>query len=236
MQDLFAGRLFKTRGSALLIGGIAAVVAAILLVAYLSSYRSSVNSSSRPMPVLVAKKLIPRGTSGTVVAQEGLYQATTVPKNQLKDAAIADPAAINDRVTATDIYPGQQLTQDDFSTESSGAVTALISGAQRAISVPVDAAHGLIGQVNAGDHVDVYVGLSQQTTTPVMKLLASNILVLVPPSSGSSDAVLRVSGAQAAKFAYSVDNARLWLVLRPQLGATPTPPTSITAASLGVTK
>ena len=62
MQDVFAGRLFKTRGGAVLIGGVAAVLAAILLVVYLHSYRSSVNSGSRPMTVLVAKSLIPKGT------------------------------------------------------------------------------------------------------------------------------------------------------------------------------
>ena len=42
-----------------LIGGVAAVLAAILLIVYLHSYRSSVNSGTRPMTVLVAKSLIP---------------------------------------------------------------------------------------------------------------------------------------------------------------------------------
>ena len=49
MQDVFAGRIFKTRGGAVLIGGAAAVLAAILLVVYLHSYRSSVNSGTRPI-------------------------------------------------------------------------------------------------------------------------------------------------------------------------------------------
>src|SRR5947199_4196965 len=108
MQDVFAGRLFKTRGGAVLIGGVAAVLAAILLIVYLHSYRSSVNSGTRPMTVLVAKSLIPRGTSGSLVAQEGLYQVTTVPKDQLKALAVIDPGALAGRVTINDVYPGQQ--------------------------------------------------------------------------------------------------------------------------------
>jgi len=243
MQDVFAGRLFKTRGGAVLIGGVAAVLAAILLIVYLHSYRSSVDSGTRPMTVLVAKSLIPRGTAGSLIAQESLYQVTTVPKDQLKDLAIVDPSALNDRATVRDIFPGQQLTAADFSIEAANSIPSEIAGKARAIAIPVDTAHGLIGQVQAGDHVDVYVGLSSNGG-PVLKLLASNVLVLSPPSagtggtlassgtSGSSNAVLRVNTAQAAKFAFASDNGRIWLVLRPQVKVAPTPPSLVNAAAL----
>jgi Flp pilus assembly protein CpaB len=247
VQDVFQGRIFKTRGGAVLIGGVAAVLAAILLVVYLHSYRSSVDSGTRPTTVLVAKSLVPRGTSGTLIAQEGLYQVTTVPKDQLKDLAIADPAALNDRVTAVDVYPGQQLTQNDFTTEGANSIPSQITGDKRAIAVPLDSAHGLVGQLQAGDHVDVYVGLSQPGTVgggaaALIKLLASNVLVLSAPaagtsgtinsSSGSSNAILRVKASNAAKFAYAADNGRLWLILRPQVGAKRTPGSVVNSAGL----
>jgi Flp pilus assembly protein CpaB len=245
MQDVFAGRLFKTRGGAVLIGGAAAVLAAILLVVYLHSYRSSVNSGTRPTGVLVAKSLIPKGTAGTLLAQENLYQVTTVPKSQLKQLAIADPAALNDRVTVRDIYPGQQLTAADFSTENANSIPSLITGRNRAIAVPVDSSHGLAGQLQSGDHVDVYVGLSAGgqggVSGAIIKLLAPNVLVLSAPSAGggainsgssNSNAVLRVTTAEAAKFAYAADNGHLWLILRPRVGASLTPPSLVTAATL----
>ena len=175
------------------------MLAAILLIVYLQSYRSSVNSGKRPERVLVATSLIPQGTSGAVMAKKGLYQVTTVQKDQLKPLAIADPAAINDRVAAADIFPGQQLTQTDFTTEAGTSIPYQITGAERAIAIPVDSAHGLIGQVASGNFVDVYVGdprsgdLGSQTPGSVT-LLASNILVLVAPgSAGGSNAVLRVT-------------------------------------------
>ena len=127
-------RLLKNRGGAVLAGVLAALVAVILLVVYLHSYRSSVDSGKRPVRVLVATKLIPRGTSATLIAQQGLYQVTTVDKDQLQLQAILDPAAIQDRVAATDILPGQQLTQADFTTESPQSIPYEISGAQRAIA------------------------------------------------------------------------------------------------------
>ena len=242
MQEVFTGRIFKTRGGAVLIGGIAAVLAAILLIVYLHSYRSSVNSGTRPTSVLVAKSLIPRGTSGTLIAQQGLYQVTTVPKDQLKDLAIADPAALNDRITAADIYPGQQMTQSDFTTEGANSIPSQITGAKRAIAVPVDDVHGVGGQVQSGDHIDVYVALPSNGGV-VMKLLASNVVVLVAPSSSANggvtsdtgsggNAILKVTTSQAAKWAYAADNGTLWFVLRPQVGAKPTPPALVTANTL----
>lgn len=240
MQEVFAGRLFKTRGGAVLIGGVAAVLAAILLIVYLHSYRSSVNSGTRPMTVLVAKSLIPRGTSGALIAQEGLYQVTSVPKDQLKTLAVVDPAALGDRVTVSDIYPGQQITANDLSTEAVYSIPSQITGNKRAIAIPIDSAHGLTGTLATGDHVDVYMMLSG-TGSPVLKLLASNVVVLSPPtassngvggSAGGSNAILRVTTTTAAKFAYAADNGRLWFILRPQVAAKPTPPAVVTAAGL----
>jgi Flp pilus assembly protein CpaB len=227
-------RLFKNRSGALLAGAFAAVLAVILLIVYLHSYRSSVNSGKQPERVLVATKLIKQGTSGTLIAQQHLYQVTSVQKDQLKTLAIDDPSAIRDRVAASDIYPGQQLTQDAFTTESVTSIPYQLSGAQRAIAIPVDSAHGLIGQVSAGNFVDVYVGVAGASSAGgnLVTLLAPDILVLVAPGAGSSNAVLRVSDHQAPKFAFASDNARIWLVLRPQVGASRTPPQTATLASL----
>ncbi len=220
------GRLFKNRRGAVIAGLLAALLAVILLVLYLNSYRSSVNSGKQPERVLVATKLIQRGTSGTLIGRQKLYQVTTVQKDQLKALAISDPSALNDRVAANDIYPGQQLTQDEFTTESSSSIPYEITGTERAIAIPVDSAHGLIGQVSAGDYVDVYVGVGGTGTSQgsLVTLLQSDVLVLVAPGTGSSNAVLRVSTLAAPKFAYAADNARVWLVLRPQVGASRTPP------------
>ena len=234
MRNLFSGRLFRNRRGAILAAVAAAVLAAVLLVVYLNSYRSSVDSGKRAERVLVATALIPRGTSGDLIARKHLYQVTTVQKDQLKNFAISDPGTLNDRVSANDIFPGQQLTQSDFSTEVPSAIPYQLTGPERAIAIPFDSSHGMIGQVSSGDFVDVYVGVSGDTAAgTVLTLLASNILVLVAPSAASgSNAVLRVPAIQIPKFALAADNARLWLVLRPKVGATKTPPTTATLSSL----
>jgi len=237
MQDVFQGRIFKTRGGAVLIGAAAAVLAAILLVVYLHSYRSSVNSGARPVTVLVAKSLIPRGTSGSLIAEQHLYQVTTVPKDQLQELALVDPSALAGRATAVDVYPGQQLTDADFTTEGALSIPSQITGANRAIAIPADAVHGVAGQILAGDHIDIYVEVDANGG-PALKLLASNILVLVPQGTGSDGgpSVLRVKTQNAGKFAFAVDHGVLWFVLRPQVGAKPTTPTLVTSSTLLTSK
>jgi Flp pilus assembly protein CpaB len=238
----FSG-LFKTRRGALIISGVAALLAALLLIVYLRSYRSSVNAGARPERVLVAKRLITRGTAGLTIAQKGLYDITTVQKDQLEPFAIADPSAINGRVAAGDIYPGQQLTQPDFTTENADTIPYELTGAERAIAVPVDGVHGLIGQVLSGDYVDVYVGIAgisgasaaASSASTQVRLLKPDILVLDAPGTAATtaaDVVLRVSVNNAAEFAYAADNERIWLVLRPQIGASQTPAAAVTLATL----
>ncbi len=228
MQVLDPTRLFKNRGGAAIAAGIVALLAAILLLVYLQSYRSSLNSGKQPVVVLVANGMIPQGTSGTIIARKHLYQVTKVQKDQVKLFAIADPAAIKGRIAAADIFPGQQLTQGDFTTEATASIPYQITGTDRAIAIPVDSAHGLVGQVSAGNFVDVYVGVPGSAGASVT-LLASNILVLVAPG---GNAVLRIPTSEAPKFAFAADNAKIWLVLRPQVGASPTPPASATLANL----
>jgi Flp pilus assembly protein CpaB len=228
VENLAPSRLLKTRQGTIAIGVAAAVLAAILLLVYLSHYRNSVNGSTEPQTVLVAKSLIPKGTTGASLAEKNLFVVTTIPKDQLKPGAISDPAVLRGSVAAADIYPRQQLTMADFTVTSTGALAAQIKGAWRAIALPtLDAAHGLTPDIQAGDHVDVYGQLSSAVG---VGLLMGNVLVLASPTQSavgssapaSGNYVLRVPSSKAAKFAYVGQNGTFWLVLRPATGASGT--------------
>lgn len=73
------------------------------------------SGESSPVPVLVAKRLIPEGTSGAVIARRGMYVAAVLPCTETKAGAIADPADLLGTVATVDLFPGQQLTAADFS-------------------------------------------------------------------------------------------------------------------------
>jgi Flp pilus assembly protein CpaB len=228
VENLAPSRLLKTRQGTVVIGVAAAVLAAILLLVYLSHYRSSVKGSTEPVTVLVAKRLIPKGTTGASLAEKNLFVVTTIPKGDLKLGAISDPAVLQGKVTAADIYPLQQLTSGDFTTRSVGALAVQLTGGWRAIALPtLDSARGLAPDIQAGDHIDVYAQLRG-----VLGLVMANVLVLASPTQAtpgssapvSGNYILRVPSSKAAKFAFAGQNGTFWLVLRPASKARPTPP------------
>jgi Flp pilus assembly protein CpaB len=244
----YAQKLLQTRRGTTIAGAAAAVLAGLVLLLYLNQYRNSVNESGSEMTVLVAKSLIEKGTPGSVVGTKELFQTTEAPQAQLKDGAITDPATMRGRIAVRDIYPGQQITLSDFSASTTDALGTRIVDTQRAISVPLDSAHGMVDNVEAGDHVDVFVGFNvvplvgpaAGKAVPVIKVLLQDALVLESPkkhdsgtgSGDESNVVLRASRDQAAQIAWAVDNGKVWIVLRPRAGAAAQKPAIVNAESV----
>jgi pilus assembly protein CpaB len=225
--------LLATRRGTLIVALVCAAVAAVILVVAINSYRQSVTSANAQDTVLVANSLIQKGTSGAEVASAGRYTATKLSQKSVSVGAIADAATLQGKVAVSNILPGQQLTAADFAI--AGGVTAQLAANQRAISVPLDASHGLGGVVTTGDHVDLYVGFNATgqngVTGPVLRLLIPNVAVLsAPGSAGASggNIVLAVNDNQAAAVAYASDNGKIWLFLRPGNAQNP----SVTTATL----
>ena len=233
--------LTSTREGAFTLAAAAAVLAALLLLLFAHQYRNQVNDDAEASSVLVARSLIPKGSSGDVIASDQLLSPTKLKGSQVKSGAIVDPAILRGQVAVKDIYPGQQITAGDF-THSGETVVGRLRGNDRAISVPVDSAHGLVGQVQSGDHVDVLAGLAQGGSgRATLSTLVTNVLVLRAASGGgggavnrdeSSNIILRVSDANAVKIAFAADNGKVWIVLRPPTGATATKAGSVSQQSL----
>jgi Flp pilus assembly protein CpaB len=220
----------QSRGWTLALGIGAAALAAILLIAYLVQYRSSVNDSTAPSPVLVAKNLIPKGTSGTVIAEKQLFQAATLSKDDLKVGAISDPAYLNGRVAVADIFPGQQITTADLSVGLTDAIPTQLTGLQRAVAIQVDGSRGLVGFVSSGDRVDVYYQTGSNGGT-ILGLLAPNVLIMRAPT-GGAPAIIRADAPLAQKLALASDSGTLWFLLRPAGDAKNPPKKSITSTEL----
>src|SRR5690348_2766394 len=106
-------------------GAVAVGLAIVLLLVYLNHYRSSVKSENSTIPVLSAKVFIPAGTTAEAMAKKNLFEVAAIPKNQLKEGAVTDAAAIHGQVALSDIYPGQQLVATDFGTT---ATSSALSG------------------------------------------------------------------------------------------------------------
>jgi pilus assembly protein CpaB len=226
---------------------VAAAIAGMLIVFFLQQYRQNVDDGGVPTPVLVAEQLIEQGASGDSVGANGLFKTTDVPRDELKKGAVTDAGTLRGKVAVADILPGQQLTAADFKGAGRGIVTKLAAD-QRAIAVPLDSAHGLVGKVGKGDHVDVLSGFmlnGDGGERPVLRMLMQNVLVLDVPKKASdggvsgggganetSEVTLRVAAEAAPKVAFAADNGKLWLVLRPQNGAKVDRTTLVSLATL----
>ena len=224
MENIMSSKLFTTRQGTVLLGVIAAVIAAIALIVYLDHYRSSVNNSNAQIKVLVASKLIRKGSTGEYIrTTSGLYQPTDYPKNQVESGAITNPATLAGKVALTDISGGQQLTAADFGPAS--GVTGQIGPNERAVVVALGSPQAVGGQITAGSSVDVWVTTSGQGSSgvskPIVKLLYQDVTVL---NVNGGNVTLKATPTQAGTLIYASTNDQLWLDLRPTNGTTPKPP------------
>jgi Flp pilus assembly protein CpaB len=233
-------RLVSTRGGMVAVAGLVALLAGTMLLFFLSQYRQRVAGSGNTVRVVVAKNLIEKGSSGDVIASKGLFETAGIKQSERKNGAIVDPASLKGKVAASDIYPGEQLTTKDF-TGATDSVANKVSDFERAVSVPLDAAHGMIGDVHTGDHVDVLAGFNVDTgfgrPRPVLRAVMQDVLVLRAPNqskgglngaNSTQNVVLRAPDEKAWEFAFSSEYGKIWLVLRPKAGAEETKPSPVT--------
>jgi pilus assembly protein CpaB len=231
-------RMLGTRSGTLTLAAGAAVLAALVLVVFLSQYKDNVKGGTAPTTALVAGSLIPKGTSGDAVISDGLFTPTTVPTDELKEGALPDTAALAGQVATRDIYPGQQITAGDFAANGD-PIRGKLSGDLRAVALPVDTAHGLIGTIRTGDRVDIYSAFNASggrngSGRPVVRTLLQNVLILdVPEKSGDidqgkvGDVMVRVNDREAAALAFSAENGKIWMALRAPAGASQQKPASV---------
>ena len=245
----FAQKLISTRRGSLYVAVVAALLAGVAILVYLNRYRDNLKAGSTPVTVLIARQTIPKGTPGNVVASKAMFTATTIRESQLRDGAFSDPASLTGRVATKEIYQGSQLTAGVFS-GSSTSLAGTLTDRERVISVPLDSAHGLIGQVEVGNRVDVYAGfnviplradgtpVNGGQTRPVLKRIMANIPVVAVGSGGTgvgsrtTNVSLQLTDEEAAKLAFASDNGKIWLSLRPSAGAKASKPAIVTVETL----
>jgi Flp pilus assembly protein CpaB len=224
-------RLLSTRQGTTIVAIVCTIIAAGIIILAMSRYRQSVKANNAPATVLVATNTIQKGTTGAAISSGRLFQQERIATKQVTQDAIADPALLIGKVAAVNIVAGQQLTQADFT--AAGGIAGQLAADQRAIAVPLDSTRDLSGQLQPGDHVDMYVGIqsgSGNATQAVVRLLATNVPVLTitgatggAGSAPGGSALLQIGADDVAPITFASDNGRLWLALRPGNASAPNP-------------
>ena len=223
MENIMSSKLFTTRQGTVLLGVIAAVIAAIALLVYLNHYRNSVKGDQQ-VKVLVAARLIQKGTPGDVIrTTSGLYQLTDFSKSQVESGAIVNPSALAGKVATTDIALGQQLTAADFGTAT--GVAGGLGKNDRLVVIPLGSPQEVASQITAGSHVDVWVTSTAQgtggVTRPIAKLLFQDMRVA---AISGGNVTLQATPTESGQLIFASTNDSIWLALRPTIGTKPKPP------------
>ena len=147
-----------------------------------------------PLGVLVATRVIIQGTTGDGIRQAGHYKLLSIPRSQMEDGAILNPAMLAGKVALYDIFPGQQLTASQF---GPCACIATPSGSLRAVILPSPKV--VEGRVTPGSHVDVLVARHGE-----LRELYRNMSVLNVSDAGGK-VTLKATLGQAGGLIYATD-------------------------------
>jgi pilus assembly protein CpaB len=204
-------RVLTTRTGALTLAIILAAAAALMVFVYVKGYQSDVNGRSNEVSVLVANQTIPQLTPGNQVVEATMYRTTTVPKSSLVDGAVTNPDELKGLVARNDVYPGEQLTTNQFVKSDTNSVAVNLKPNQRAIDFPAEPGQGLVGRLQVGDHVDVVANFEV-------------VLVLgVPATSDSTSATqakdsvltLAINVGDVQHVVFAQEKGDIYFVLRP---------------------
>jgi pilus assembly protein CpaB len=232
-------RALTSRFGAAGVAVVLALAAAVLVVVYMQNHDSSLKSSSGDVTVLVATRTIPEFTPANQVVDGKMFREDKVSADAVADGAITDPDALKGLVARNDVYPGEQLTTNQFQRSDTTSIAVKLQPDQRAIAFPVDPASGLIGQLQSGDHVDVVatfdvlpVGpkglpLTGAQAIPLTRTIVSDALVLTAPQASSTTSgghgdsahgpslTLAIDTDQVNSIMFAQQKGSIWFALRP---------------------
>lgn len=219
-----------------------AALAAILTSVYVVNYKRHVQNGESKVPVYVAARDIPAGTSGAEVIDQHMLKKVTIPKKAVVAGAIASPNDLTSYIATQDVYEGEQVSTRRFAPPREQGIRAQIKGTQRAYQLEGDAHQLLAGTLKAGDHVDVVAtwgiknpGQQQSDDAVVSRVVLRDLLVLTPADQGAASSAvtasqqtafvqLRMTDWQAQKMNWiqnnSANSGKGWhLDLRPPNGS-----------------
>jgi Flp pilus assembly protein CpaB len=214
-----------------------AAVAVLLVFYYVAQERGRLQTDQELVPVWVAAKNIPAGTSGAELESGGFINQQEIERGVVSSGALLDPATVSGKVVVQDIYKGEQVNTLRFRSETQRGIRAELSGNLRAVQLPGTEHQLLRGTLQKDDHVDV-VGtwnVPEGVQHHVSRILLRDIRVLEAAqqaevsskiSQGPNQQLsvkLALTDAQEAKLFWIAQNGEWTLVLRPPADAADSP-------------
>lgn len=132
-----------------------ALVAAGLVVWYVSSLKGEKTPPVVTRPVVVAVADIPARATGEDMVAAGLVQQQQVPETAIASGAVADLSNLQGMVLSVPVVKGQQLLQTQLAEPATQALSFRIKPGMRAVTLAIDRKNAVGGAIKEGDRVDV---------------------------------------------------------------------------------
>jgi len=180
---------------------------------------SEIEKRSTPVPILVAARYIPPGST----LQSDWVEKKNVPEAYVSPSALADLRSLEGLVSLAPISSGEQILGNKFGKPGENLSWALDPGF-RAFTLAVDETSGVGGLLSPGDRVDLlYKGSAggKEATSFLhqnLRVLAVGTRTMAPDTAsgpaGYTHVTLSITPAQAEELFFLEGRSTLRLVLR----------------------
>ena len=213
-----------------------AAVAVLLVFYYVSQERGRLQEDQELVPVWVAVKDIPVGTSGSELDAGGFLTQSEIERGQVAPGA-PRPGRRGQQGRGLSDLQGRAGEPAALRSEAEKGIRAQLSGTLRAVQLPGDEHRLLAGTLIEGDRVDVVGNWSvpEGAQSHVTRTITRDILVLEPAKQADTQSKLTEGGkkglsvklaltdAQEQKLFWVAENGTLTLTLRSPSDASDSP-------------
>lgn len=222
---------------------VAAIGAGLVLI-YVHDVNQKVKAREAPEQILIAKKVIPAGTTGAAASAEGDLEFRRVAREAVAPGALATIDPVANLVTLAPIYPGEQILSLKFGKQQGASSLLTIPTAGTvALSISLSGPAGVNGFIAPGSQVAVFLtaGGATKLILPRVSVIAVGSRTLVPSSGQatgtnqqSNVVTFGVTAAEAQTLIYAQSAGSLYLtLLTANSTVPPLPPTTATNVTSG---
>jgi pilus assembly protein CpaB len=211
----------KRRGLTIALAVLLAILGTAGVLAYVNHANARALADQKPVTVLIAKSLIPSGTTVADAQRQGLLGTETLPaESEPADALTAVTPDISSLVTDSNVQPGQVLLRPLLVTAAQVTNGLAIPNGMVAVAIMFCVPEAVAGNVHAGSQVAVFStaggggnagacsGQRQQTSAnATTKLILPRVTVLAvgsaaanSQSGASTSASTSTSNAQSGEL------------------------------------
>lgn len=200
-----------------------ASVGTLVLVGYVQAAEERALAGERMVPVLVVEAPIEKGTSAADL--RALVRAEQVPAKVRAEGAVTELGAIEGKVAAVDLLPGEQVVSGRFAAPADVGPIGLPPGLEE-VTLNLESERAVGGRVQVGSEVAVFASFTGDGASParteVILRDAPVVAVAVSDSNSAGEdgepvpgtgllVTLAVEPPVAERIVFGAEHGRIWL-------------------------